>query len=145
MKPKVIALDLEKTLISDARTCKPRPGLYEFLEFCCDNFERVVMFTAVYKKLFDTVIVNLVRQGHIPQVFLDRLEYVDWDGRYKDLEFIPNAMPAEIIFVDDDEGFINPAQKSHWIWIDRYNVSSGEDDRELLRVRCLLEQKLEGD
>jgi hypothetical protein len=34
MTIKVIALDLEGTLISNARRQIPRPGLYQFLEAC---------------------------------------------------------------------------------------------------------------
>jgi hypothetical protein len=37
----VIALDLEGTLISNAVSQFPRPGLYSFLEYCSKNFCRV--------------------------------------------------------------------------------------------------------
>ena len=44
---KVLALDLERTLVSDARTVDPRPGLLAFLTFCHEHFQRVVLFTSV--------------------------------------------------------------------------------------------------
>ena len=47
LKPIVIALDLEGTLISNAVSQFPRPGLYSFLEYCQENFSRIVIFTAV--------------------------------------------------------------------------------------------------
>ena len=43
----VLALDLEGTLISNAMSCIPRPGLFAFLEGCREMFARVVLFTAV--------------------------------------------------------------------------------------------------
>jgi hypothetical protein len=36
----ILALDLERTLISDAMNCAPRPGLLSFLEFCAPRFAR---------------------------------------------------------------------------------------------------------
>ena len=44
---KTIALDLEGTLISNAMSQIPRPGLFSFLEECRRLVERVVMFTTV--------------------------------------------------------------------------------------------------
>lgn len=38
-----LALDLEGTLISHASTMVPRPGLHDFLAFCHQQFERVVL------------------------------------------------------------------------------------------------------
>ncbi|MGD9830135.1 MAG: hypothetical protein AB7E70_06365 [Hyphomicrobiaceae bacterium] len=45
--PRVLALDLEGTLISNAMSCIPRPGLFAFLEGCREMFARVVLFAAV--------------------------------------------------------------------------------------------------
>ncbi len=56
MTIKVIALDLERTLISDALNREPRPGLFEFLDFCVQHFERVVLFTSVNKRITYEVI-----------------------------------------------------------------------------------------
>ena len=50
MAIRVLALDLERTLMSDAMHREPRPGLHEFLLFCCRRFERVTLFTSVNKK-----------------------------------------------------------------------------------------------
>jgi hypothetical protein len=45
--PRVLALDLEGTLISNAASQIPRPGLYEFLASCQQLFQRIVIFTTV--------------------------------------------------------------------------------------------------
>ena len=44
MSVKVLALDLERTLIDDALSGRPRPGLSEFLSFCDERFGRVADF-----------------------------------------------------------------------------------------------------
>jgi hypothetical protein len=41
VRPTVVALDLERTLIDDAMSGRPRPGLFEFAHFCLERFERV--------------------------------------------------------------------------------------------------------
>jgi hypothetical protein len=54
-KQLTIALDLEGTLISNAVSQFPRPGLFTFLEYCHQNFvgvashfeTRLVIFTAI--------------------------------------------------------------------------------------------------
>lgn len=89
MAIKVLALDLERTLISDAFTAQPRPGLFDFLTFCHLRFERVVLFTCVEKPDALDVLHQLSRRGHVPAALLGRLEYVEWDGEHKDLRFVP--------------------------------------------------------
>jgi hypothetical protein len=49
-----IALDLEGTLISNAVSQFPRPGLFTFLEYCHENF-RLVIFTAVNEVRFRSI------------------------------------------------------------------------------------------
>jgi hypothetical protein len=58
-----IALDLEGTLISNAVSQFPRPGLFTFLEYCYENFvgvasrleTRLVIFTAVNEVRFRSI------------------------------------------------------------------------------------------
>ena len=47
MRPTILALDLEGTLISNAVSQIPRSGLYEFLEYAQGQFDELVMFTTV--------------------------------------------------------------------------------------------------
>jgi hypothetical protein len=54
-KQLTIALDLEGTLISNAVSQFPRPGLFTFLEYCHQNFDRVVIFTAVNEVRFRSI------------------------------------------------------------------------------------------
>src|SRR4051812_39497948 len=107
---KVLALDLERTLVSDAITAEPRPGLTDFLAFCDEWFERVVLFTSVEAADARDVLEALARSGHVPPTFLAKLEYVDWSGEFKDLRFVSAAEPGEILLVDDDAGWVRPDQ-----------------------------------
>ena len=55
---KVIALDLERTLISNAVSQFPRHGLFDFLENCRSISERIVIFTTVEDILFRSIAVS---------------------------------------------------------------------------------------
>ena len=87
MSIKVLALDLERTLVSDAMSSDPRPGLFDFLAFCHEQFERVALFTSVETSDAREVMEELARSDQVPAGFLARLEYVEWSGEHKDLRF----------------------------------------------------------
>ncbi|MGF1578865.1 MAG: NIF family HAD-type phosphatase [Gemmataceae bacterium] len=135
MTVQVLALDLERTLVSEARTARPRPGLWKFLTFCLERFERVVIFTTVEEADAREVMDKLARTGYAPTALVNRLEYIDWSGEHKDLRFIPDAQPNQILFVDDDPGWIATHQKDRWIPIEPWD---GGPDSELDRVRQIL-------
>jgi hypothetical protein len=135
MNISVLALDLERTLISDAMTPDPRPGLADFLAFCHERIGRVAIFTTVEEADAREVMEELARRGHVPMALLARLEYVDWTGEFKDLRFVANADPGEVLLVDDDAGWVRPDQRDRWVPIAAWD--GGADD-ELARVRSVL-------
>ena len=139
MNLKVVALDLERTLISDSLSADPRPGLFDFLTFCAERFERIALFTSVETPDAREVLESLAGGGHVPLEFMARLEYVEWLGEYKDLTFIPNAAPGEILLIDDDIGWVRPDQRDRWIPIAGWDRGA---DSELPRVRKILESWL---
>jgi hypothetical protein len=136
MSIKVLALDLERTLVSDAMRAEPRPGLFEFLEFCSERFTRVALFTSVETAEARDVLACLARAGLIPFAFLDQLEYIEWTGEHKDLGFVPGATPGEVLLVDDDVGWVRSDQREWWVRIAPWD---GGPDNELTRVRSVLE------
>ena len=133
----VLALDLERTLIDDALSGRPRPGLATFLSFCHERFGRVVMFTTVGEADARDVLTDLAERGHVPPDLLARLEYVGWCGEHKDLAFVPNAALGEVLLVDDDGGWVRPDQRDRWVPIAPWD---GGPDGELARVRAVLER-----
>ena len=81
----------------------------------------------------------LVNEGSAPGWFA-ALEYIEWDGKIKDLRQIPNADPARTVIVDDYEAYIHPRQRQLWLAIRPFHAPYPEDDRELLRIRRILER-----
>lgn len=134
MRKKVLALDLEGTLISNAVSQFPRPGLNSFLEFCNNKFERIVLFTTVRESKARDVISLLIRENLAPKWF-GEIEYIDWSGPNKDLSFIPDAIVDECLIVDDQSVYILPDQKDHWVEVSPFDYPYSEDDTELLSVK----------
>lgn len=131
----VLALDLERTLISDARECAPRPGFATFLAFCRATFPRVVLFTTVEEADARAALAHLVHVGAVSAELVDDLEYVSWVGEYKDLAFVPGTEPTGVLLVDDDAGWIRPDQRDNWVPVAPWD---GGPDNDLARVREIL-------
>ena len=156
MTIKAIALDLERTLITNVISRQARPGLYDFLRFCQDNFEKAVIFTGTSGETAQDLLLDLARKNLIPADFPERTKIIDWEGDYKDLRFITGFEPDEILIVDDFEEYILPEQKSQWIPIPRYDPagenpwalteakrpSEDDPDNQLAIVKEILKQRL---
>lgn len=116
----VLALDLEGTLISNAMSQIPRPGLFAFLEKCRALFPRVVMFTTVKEERFREIARLLVEEKAAPRWF-GEIEYVSWAGKTKDLKFIPDATADEALLVDDFAVYVHPGQEPQWVKVDYFD------------------------
>jgi hypothetical protein len=136
-----LALDLEGTLISNAMSQIPRPGLFEFLGRCAALFPRLVMFTTVNEDKFRQIARLLVEEGKAP-VWFANIEYVNWQGETKNLEFIPDAIVEESILVDDFEIYVHPGQAARWMQIEFFDYPYPEDDRGLFKMLEKLEAML---
>lgn len=130
---KVLALDLEGTLISNAVSMFVRPGLARFLALCRPLFERVVLFTTVKEPRFRQIAATLVAEGSAPRWFAD-IEYISWSGRTKDLSVIPDAEVDQVLLVDDYAAYIHPGQAAQWIPIASFEPPFPPDDTELDRI-----------
>jgi len=133
-----LALDLEGTLISNAMSQIPRPGLFEFLERCAVLFPRLVMFTTVNEDKFRHIGRLLVEEGKAPSWFA-HIEYVKWQGDTKNLEYIPDAVVEESILVDDFEIYVHPGQVAQWMQIEFFDYPYSEEDRGLFKMLAKLE------
>ena len=71
MRPTILALDLEGTLISNAVSQIPRPGLYQFLEVAHELFEHLVIYTTVPEAAFRRISRLLVEEGSAPGWFAE--------------------------------------------------------------------------
>jgi NLI interacting factor-like phosphatase len=137
----ILALDLEGTLISNAVSCFPRPGLRQFLDFCHAHFQRVVIYTTVPEPRGRAVIAALVADGAAPPWMRDA-EFVPWSGNVKDLRFIEGAETASVLLVDDLETYVHPEQRAQWIPIALFAAPYPESDRELKRITAELRRRL---
>lgn len=134
MKIKVLALDLEGTLVSNAMSQIPRKGLYDFLAWCLRTFPRVVMFTAVEEEEARAVMEGLVKEELAPKE-MTAVDYVQWSGRWKSLSFIEDVVPDQCLIVDDDVEWIAPEDRHRWIPIEYWETPYRSDD-ELARVKA---------
>ncbi len=136
----ILALDLEGTLISNAVSQFPRPGLYAFLEFCREHFERLVLFTAVREAVGEAIVRTLVAENTVPEWLLD-VPFVGWDGHIKDLGNIPDARPCDCLLVDDNRDYVVDDQVAQWIPVAKYESPYPDTDCELARVQQVIVER----
>ncbi|PKG73073.1 hypothetical protein CXF86_19550 [Shewanella sp. GutCb] len=137
----ILALDLEGTLISNAMSQLPRPGLFEFLSTVKKAFPRVVMFTTISESKFRSIANLLVKEGTAPEWFYE-IEYINWDGTYKDLSLIPRGNISSTLILDDFVGYIHPEQHENWIEIENYGQPYDQTDRALEEAWNKIKSKL---
>lgn len=113
MKPTILALDLEGTLISNAISQIPRPGLHQFLEDVWVQFDKLMMFTTVPEERFRSIAALLVREGSAPAWFAE-LHYICWSGRTKDLHLASPRL-GEALLLDDHQPYVHPGQEHLWV------------------------------
>lgn len=136
----VLALDLEGTLISNAMSQIPRPGLAAFLTRCAELFPRVVMFTTVKEDKFRQIARLLVEEKVAPDWFAD-IEYVTWHGETKDLGFVPGVAPHQVLLVDDFEKYVHPGQEAQWLQIEYFDYPYESTDTGLAKMLQILETR----
>jgi len=129
----VLALDLEGTLISNAMSQIPRPGLAEFLTRCAELFPRIVMFTTVKEERFRNIARLLVDEKVAPTWFAD-MEYINWQGETKDLRFVPGVDPHQVLLVDDFEKYVHLGQEAQWLQVEHFDYPYSSEDRGLAEV-----------
>jgi hypothetical protein len=135
---RVLALDLEGTLISNAVSVFARPGLRGFLEACAQVAPRVVVMTAVRTGRARWVVERLAREGEAPGWFAG-VEIVSWEGEFKDLGWISGVEgPSEAVLVDDNQGYVAPGQEGSWVEVRSWDPPYDAADRELDRVLSVL-------
>jgi len=133
VKRGTLALDLEGTLISNAVSAFPRPGLYDFLSFCREAFSRLVIFTSVPEATAKRILGILAAEGSAPAWFADMEVFVCERHMQKDLERI--GQPGSVWLIDDQEAYILPGQKGQWIPVHEFMPPFTQADDELARVK----------
>jgi hypothetical protein len=143
VKPHIIALDLEGTLVSNAVSQIPRAHLRDFLNFCHGNFERVVIYSAAnYEKVRETC-ARLAAEGDAPPWFA-HVDVFKSRTEYKDLSYIYPRNFRRVLLVDDVETYVDPKQHEQWIPVKQFCQPYGPDD-ELLRLMVEVKRRLNAD
>ena len=140
MAVKTLALDLEGTLISNAVSQLPRPGLHGFLTFALSRFD-VYLFTAVSAGRTRRIVERLVAEGDVPAGF-GAVPVVPWSGPHKDLRFLQaldgSVELASSRLVDDLEAYVLPAQRHLWLPIEGWHAPYPAEDRALRALEAVL-------
>lgn len=137
-----LALDLEGTLISHATTMVPRSGLYDFLAFCEQRFDRIVFLSFVDQERGRKVLNMLADSGHMPE-WVRTAEYVHAEGGRpgaKDLRQL-GVDPEHALLVDDQPQVLPRNQLHRLIRIPEFREPFDPGDRALLTVRSRLENR----
>lgn len=113
MRPSILALDLEGTLISNAVSQIPRPGLRDFLDQVWGAFDEVVLFTTVPRHSALRIALLLAEEEHAPHWFT-KVGYVEWAGSTKDLRFVSPQL-GQVLLLDDHKPYIHPDQLEFWV------------------------------
>ncbi len=125
-KPTILAMDLEGTLISNAVSQIPRPGLFSFLESMRGQFDQLVLFTTVPEPLVRKICGQLVAEASAPPWFA-QLPYTSWDGPTKDLRFVASDA-SSVLLLDDHAPYVHPGQQCQWLEIPLFGSPYPDDD-----------------
>lgn len=140
-----IALDLEGTLISNAMSQIPRPGLNTFIEACAEYTDKIVLYSAVSPAQCRSILQTLANENDVPAWFA-LIEIVIWDFKNhsakKDLTRI-QADWSRGILVDDIEDYVEEKQMESWIPIKQFDGYT-EEDNELARIAKIIEKRAMG-
>lgn len=113
MRTTTLAMDLEGTLISNAVSQIPRPGLYDFLESVHSLFEQLAIYTTVPEPTFRKIAHLLVSEMCAPDWFAE-LPYIAWEGPTKDLRNVSPVLGSAFL-LDDHRAYVHPGQERYWI------------------------------
>jgi hypothetical protein len=138
-----ITLDVEGTLVTNFGERHPRPGLYRFLEFCLENFERIFIYTILSPEQVVELFGHIRAAGAVPAGFIERYEQVDWPrgsaGSIKDLRRC--RVPVEYNAIIDDMAAMIPEDQQHrWIPIPDYNSPDMVDNGFVLARNGILKK-----
>lgn len=117
---RLFCIDLEGTLISNAVSQIPRPGLFSFLEFLRE-FGDLVIFTSVSPEKTRDIQSLLVRERVVPEWFAD-LDSLHPDGTIKCRAVAESYAPEadEYYLLDDQFACIAEDEQEWWVFVSEF-------------------------
>lgn len=137
-----LALDIEGTLISHASTMVPRPGLFEFLLFCRQHFERIVFLSFVDEERGRQLLNHFADHGHMPE-WVRTTEYFHAQGGRpgaKDLRQL-GVDPEQALLVDDQPQVLPKDQLHRLVQVPEFKEPFPADDYGLADARSRIMEK----
>ncbi|WP_250832663.1 NIF family HAD-type phosphatase [Marinobacter sediminum] len=130
-------MDLEGTLISNAVSQIPRPGLHTFLENVSEACN-LMLYTSVSSERVQTIRNLLVEEGMVPIWFLD-LPVIHPSGTIKDKA---RCGRTDALLLDDQAAVVAPDEESWWIPIAEFLPAYSDHDRELVNALATIKSRL---
>jgi hypothetical protein len=126
LKKALLCLDIEGTLVSNAISQIPRPGLYQFLERVAELFD-LMIYTSVSFERVDAIRDLLVAESSVPEWFGD-LPVIRPEKTLK-----PKSACGrnDAFILDDQEEVIAAGEKDWWVPISEFLPPYSESDRAL--------------
>lgn len=134
---RLLCMDLEGTLISNAVSQIPRPGLYAFLESVAEVCD-LMLYTSVSSERVNAIRNLLVNEGAAPAWFLD-LSVCHPSGTIKDKA---RCGRSDALLLDDQAAVVAPGEESWWVPIVEYLPPYSDDDRELVQALAAIKSRL---
>lgn len=137
-----LALDIEGTLISHASTMVPRPGLFDFLSFCRQHFERIVFLSFVDEERGRQILHTMADQGHMPE-WVRTADYFHAEGGRpgaKDLRQL-GVDPEQALLVDDQPQVLPREQLHRLVQVPEFKEPFPADDSGLEVARSRIMEK----
>lgn len=139
---RLFCLDLEGTIISNAISQIPRPGIFSFLEFLSEN-GGVVLFTSVSPSRSSDIQRLLVAEGHAPYWFAD-LDVLNPEANLKRRGVAEAYAPGmdQYLLLDDQAGVVDPSERDWWIPVAEFEPPYSADEDQLAMVQAELLTRL---
>jgi hypothetical protein len=138
-KKTLLCLDLEGTLISNAVSQIPRPGLFDFLEGVYGLYD-LALYTSVSRERVHAIQNVLIQEQVVPTWFKD-LPVIHPEGTIK---FKAHCSHSDAMLLDDQAAVIAPGEEGWWIPIEEYLPPYADEDRELAKAFANIKSRLAG-
>lgn len=135
----LLCLDLEGTLISNAVSQIPRPGLYDFLESVSGLYD-LMLYTSVSRVRVHAIQDVLIEEQVVPTWFKD-LPVIHPEGTIK---YKAHCSHNDAILLDDQAAVIAPGEEGWWIPIEEYLPPYADEDCELAKAFANIKSRLAG-
>lgn len=141
VRRRVVALDLEGTLVSNAVSVFPRPHLDVFLGELDVLADEVVLFTSVSTVRARAVLELLAGEGVVPGWFAS--VRILGGAPVKDLSRVADLSSAVVVLVDDQAGVVVAGQEARWVPVVAFDAPYSADDRGLVGVAAQVRDRFD--